>query len=90
MDFLEETFDRLGLMTGDLAPMKRFAVGAALGGAVAYGLKPSIAYDEEKGEWRPFGFKSSSAPAKPGDVDPTLMPAWLITVLPGVVFSVLI
>jgi len=89
---LENFADQFGLMQGELAPVKRFAVGAAVGGAIAYGLHPDVAFVKgPKGNWiaRPFGMGKGDA-STDNAVAPTLMPAWLITILPGVLFSVLI
>lgn len=81
---VEQVADRFGLMQGEMAPLKRFAVGSAIGYAIAYGLKPGVAFEE--GKQRPFGY------GKPGasGIPPTLMPAWLITVLPGAMFALFI
>lgn len=82
---LEQFADKFGLMTGDLAPMKRFAVGAGVGYVLGYVLKPGVAWSA--GKPRPFGY---GKPKDGSDLDPTLMPAWLITVLPGAAFALLV
>ena len=79
MDPIEDGFDKLGMMQGEAAPLKRGAVGALLGYGIAYGFKPSFAFDA-KGDPKPFGTKK-------GD---TLFPAWAIVIAPAIVFGVLI
>lgn len=79
MDPIEDGFDKLGMMQGEAAPLKRAAVGGVLGYAIAYGIKPSFAFDA-KGDPKPFGTKKGE----------TLFPAWGIVVLPAIVFGVLI
>jgi hypothetical protein len=79
MDPIEDGFDKLGMMQGEAAPLKRAAVGGVLGYAIAYGIKPSFAFDS-KGDPKPFGTKKGE----------TLFPAWGIVVLPAIIFGVLI
>ena len=78
MNPIEEGFDKIGMMQGEFAPFLRAGTGLLLGYAIAYGLKPSFAF--ENGKPKPFG-------TGPGE---TLMPPWLIMAAPAVIFGVLI
>jgi hypothetical protein len=79
IDPIEGVFDRLGMMQGEAAPLKRGAVGAVLGYGIAYGIKPGFAFDA-KGDPKPFGTKKGE----------TLFPAWAIVITPAIIFGVLI
>jgi hypothetical protein len=82
---IENGFDAVGAMQGEMAPLKRAAIGAALGAAVVYGIKPSVAYDKN-GVARPF---AGTATAGQKD-NATWLPYWAIIGIPAVVFSVFI
>ncbi len=81
---LENIFDALGMMQGDLDPLKRAAVGGAIGYGLAYGLKPNFAFDGNTP--RPWKVTASADEQK----DATWFPAWAIAALPAFVFGVLI
>ena len=85
MDPIEEIFDSVGLMQGDSAPLKRAAVGALLGYAIAYGLKPSFAFNDDDSA-KPFAGTASDA----DQANSTWFPAYAIVALPAIVFSVFI
>ena len=85
IDPLESVFDSVGAMQGELAPVKRMAIGAAVGYAIAYGVKPSVAFDEH-GVPRPF---AGTATAGQKD-NATWLPYWAIIGIPAVVFGVFI
>ena len=83
LDPLENAFDAVGAMQGEFAPLKRAAIGAAIGAGIAYGLKPAFAFDQTSGEPLPFALGSDAA-------NSTYFPYWAIIGLPAFVFSVLI
>lgn len=86
LDPAEEFFDAIGMMQGETAPLKRAAVGAALGYAVAYTMKPGFAFDPVTGKPRPW-----KVTAKGSDQDEaTWFPAWAFSVLPAFVFGAMI
>lgn len=78
MDLIEDQLDRFGLMQGEAAPLKRGALGAALGAVVAYGLKPEWAWNGD--EPRKFGFSHGE----------TWFPVWAIVAAPAIILGVLI
>lgn len=79
---IEDALDRVGLMQGSMAPTKRALVGAAVGAAVVYGVKPTSMWNGDKMKpWTPF--------AKKGE-DSTWLPGWLAISIPAVVLGVLI
>jgi len=88
---IERGFDAIGMMQGELAPVKRAAVGAGIGYAIAYGMKPGFAFmpdpsDPTKKIPRPF-----TGTAKKSEMQQsTYFPAWAIVAAPAVIFSVLI
>jgi len=84
IDPMERIFDSMGMMEGSLAPMKRAAVGVALGYAIAYGTHPAVAFDEKTFKPRPWLVTNPEAP------DGTWVPAWLIVITPALIFSVAI
>jgi hypothetical protein len=80
----ENFFDSIGCMQGPSAPLKRAAIGAGLGYAIAYGLKPNFAF--KNGEARPWKVTASGDDA----ADATWFPAWAIAVFPAFVFGAMI
>lgn len=82
---LEDALDAVGLMQGDAAPLKRAAVGAAIGAGIAYGLKPAFAFDAT-GNPKPFYFAATDAEK----ANSTFFPDWAIVALPAFVLGVLI
>ena len=80
----ENFFDAIGCMQGPSAPLKRAAVGAAAGYAIAYGLKPNFAF--KNGEPRAWKVTASGEDA----ADATWFPAWAIAALPAFVFGTMI
>lgn len=86
LDPAEEFFDAIGMMQGETAPLKRAAVGAAVGYAIAYTMKPGFAFDPTTGKPRPWKVTASGA-----DQDKaTWFPAWAFSVLPAFVFGAMI
>lgn len=57
----EKFFDSLGLMQGEYSPIGRAAVGAALGSAVIWAVRPSFAFDKS-GNPLPWGKDGTSVP----------------------------
>jgi len=91
LDPAEKMFDHLGMMQGDLAPVKRAALGAAIGYAISYGLKPKFAWmadpaDASKKIPRPF----SATASKDQSQIATWFPSWAIVAAPAIIFGVLI
>jgi len=86
LDPAENFFDALGMMgPSEAAPLKRAAVGAGLGYALAYGIKPQFAFDKDG---KPLPWKVT---AKGADQDnATWFPAWAIVALPAFVFGAMI
>lgn len=89
LDPLENAFDAVGAMQGPSAPLKRAAIGAALGAAIAYGLKPDFAWNKVNGKaTTPKVWSATASQAdKPNS---TWFPVWAIIGIPAVVFSTLI
>lgn len=57
----ENFFDSIGLMRGDYAPVGRAAVGAAVGSALMWSIRPSFAFDKS-GNPIPWGKDGTSVP----------------------------
>lgn len=84
LDPIEDTLASVGLMEGDAAPLKRAAVGAALGYAFATLVQPDFAYKD--GKARPFALT-----AKAEDKDlATYFPVGAIVAIPAFILGVLI
>lgn len=79
MNPIEDGFDKIGMMSGEFAPLLRAGTGLLIGYGIAYGLKPNFAFDAA-GNPRPFGV----------GVGQTLLPPWLIMAAPAFIFGVLI
>lgn len=84
MEAIEDGLNHLGLMQGDLAPLKRGLVGGAAGALVVYGFKPAFMFNPD-GSARPFAL---GHPDKSGN--PTWFPYWLGIAAPAVILGVLI
>lgn len=82
MDPIESVMDSMGLMQGDLAPAKRTIVGASIGAAAVFTIKPSISFNSD-GSIRPWSMMSEEANA-------TSVPWWVFTAFPAFVLGVLI
>lgn len=86
---LEGAFNAVGAMQGDLAPVKRAAIGAALGYGIAYYVQPKFAWMKDNtGKMVPKPF-AGTATKDQKDVA-TWFPTWAIIGAPAVIFSVLI
>lgn len=79
---VEDVLDSVGLMEGAAAPLKRTAVGLALGGIVVFGLKPALFFNTD-GSLRPWSMMSADPNATP-------VPWWVGVAFPAVVLGVLI
>jgi len=62
------------------SPIGRACAGMAVGGAIAFGLKPSVSFNAD-GSTRPWVLTDSKAP------NPTLLPYWAWVLVPGVIFG---
>ncbi len=82
---LEAGFDAIGAMQGPMAPLKRAAIGAALGAAIVYGIKPGFVYKGDS--FRPFVLTASTDAEK---ADATWFPYWAVIGVPAAMFSLLI
>lgn len=86
IDPIENIFDSVGLMgPSEAAPLYRAAVGAGLGYGIAFGLKPSFAFNDD-GSAKPFAATASVA----DQAGATWFPAWAIVAIPALFFSVLV
>lgn len=72
---IEQVFSPLGLMSGDGAILKRFALGAVLGGVVVVLIKPSAMFDDA-GNARPWSFLMSEGQQQLSTAAPTSIP-WI-------------
>lgn len=81
---LENAFDAMGAMQGEMAPLKRAAIGGAVGYAVLEIFKPGVAYDDA-GNRRPFAL-GADKDTKEG----TYFPWWAFVAVPAFVSGVLI
>lgn len=83
LDPLESMMDSLGLMQGSMAPLKRAALGTALGAALVWGIRPTAVFKADGKTFRPFKLTS-------GDKDATWTPWWLVAGAPGVLLGVFV
>jgi hypothetical protein len=85
LDPIERGLDSIGLMQGSMAPLKRTAVGGAIGYAYAFGMKPAFAFNKDGSpkEW------SLTASTKDSGKT-TLFPWWAIVATPAIILGVLI
>lgn len=85
MEPIEEALDKVGLMQGNAAPLKRTIVGGAVGYAVMEMWKPAWAYNSQ-GD--PYVW-SVTNPQKDKSLT-TPVPYWLAALVPAFVLGVLI
>lgn len=83
---IEKVFDSVGMMQGDMAPLKRAATGAAIGAAIVYGLQPDFLYDKVNKKYKVFAGTATKDEA----ADATWFPWWAVIGIPAAVFGVLI
>ena len=83
---LEEVFDAVGAMQGEMAPLKRALIGGAVGAAIVYGFKPSICFDKVTHLPRPWALTAQGAEKDKA----TWLPYWMVIGIPAVVFSTFI
>jgi hypothetical protein len=84
VDPLERGFAAVGAMEGELAPLKRAAIGGLIGYAFVSVFKPGVAFDEA-GKARPFALGNDDKSS-----DPTYFPEWMFVALPAFICGVLI
>lgn len=90
---IEGVFDSVGMMQGDMAPVKRAAVGAAIGYAFAYGVQPKFAFMPDPTNPKkkiPKKFTFGATKEEVDNKETTYFPAWAIVAAPAIIFSVLI
>ncbi len=85
LDPVEEALDKVGLMQGPSAPLKRTIVGGAIGYGVMELWKPLWAYDAS-GAPLPWRFTN---PNKDKNLT-TMVPYWMAALVPAFVLGVLI
>lgn len=83
---IENGLDQIGLMRGDLAPLKRTLVGFGVGWGVLALWKPEFAYDADDGHALPWRVTNKHMDPK----QTTMMPWWLAASIPALVLGVLI
>ncbi len=86
LDPLENALDSVGLMQGEMAPLKRTALGAAIGFGVMGLWKPSWAYGSDH---KPYPWSVTAPKDTPADKK-TKVPYWMAALVPAVVLGVLI
>jgi len=74
---VENVFDSMGAMRGNVAYVKRAAIGAGLGYVAMETIRPSFAYYDD-GTARPWAFSTmgSTADAATGQLHSTYVPWW--------------
>lgn len=82
-DYLEKSFDFLGLMRGDWAILKRFIFGAGIATIAIMWVQPNFAF--VGGQFRPWKALSDSE-----DVPSTWFPWWMAVSLIGLIPAVFI
>lgn len=83
---IEDGLDKLGMMQGDAAPLKRFLLGTAIGYALVELWKPGFAFDPKDGHEYPWRVTHKDLPKD----QTTMMPWWLAASIPGLALGVLI
>jgi hypothetical protein len=86
IDPIEDVLDKVGLMQGEMAPLKRAVVGGAIGYGVISMWKPSWAYDPDDHHAYPWTVTHRSMERS----QTTMMPYWLASLIPAVILGVLI
>jgi hypothetical protein len=81
MNPLEGSLDAIGLMRGDMAPLKRFLFGTAVAYGVVIAIQPQSMFIQ--GQARPWSLTSPEAEA-------TNTPHWLIPVTVGAALALFI
>ena len=81
IDPIEELMDKMGMMQGEYAPLKRAAFGSTVGAALTWTIKPTVAFEGDKP--RPWKLQSK-------DPDATYITWWMLAMFPGVILGVFI
>lgn len=90
-DALESFFDSLGLMTGELAIIKRMVFGAGVATGIAWLVKPAIMFDKNTGVARPWTyFQSKDENQNNNKLEPTSFPWFVAPIIGAFVLGVLI
>lgn len=79
---IESVLDSVGLMEGQLAPLKRATVGAVIGAGLVFVIKPKLAFTTD-GNLRPWAAVSDDPTA-------TTIPWWAMVAVPVVILGILI
>lgn len=82
LDPLEDGLDKLGMMQGEYAPLKRTVFGTAVGSAVVWYTKPNIAF--KNGKPRPWKVTEGT------NDDATWTPWWVLGAFPGILLGIFI
>jgi len=85
---VENALDSVGLMQGEMAPLKRTALGAAIGFGVMGLWRPSWAYAPGP-NGKPYPWSVTAPKGTPDDAK-TKVPYWMAALIPAVVLGVLI
>lgn len=85
MEQIEDALDSVGLMQGDLAPLKRTLVGGAIGYFVVTTMQPTWAYTKDG---KPKEWAITSTSEVPDAT--TMVPWWMAAAVPAFVMGVLI
>lgn len=90
-DFIERFLDSLGLMTGELAVVKRMVFGAGVGTGLVWLIKPAIMFDRNTGVARPWTyFQAKDENQNNNKLDPTMFPWFVAPIIGAFVLGVLI
>lgn len=90
-DALEGFFDSLGLMTGELAVVKRMVFGAGVAMGIVWLMKPAIMFDKNTGVARPWTyFQSKDENQNNNKLEPTSFPWFVAPIIGAFVLGVLI
>ena len=81
IDPIEELMDKMGMMQGEFAPLKRAAFGSAVGAAVVWSVKPKSMFIGDKP--RPWSLNNKTSEA-------TMIPWWMAAMFPGIILGVFI
>lgn len=90
MDFLyggiEQIFDKMGMMRGQFAEIKRFTFGMVLTFGILYVVKPPIMFDD-KGSLKPWNILVIGSEEEKNS---TILPIWLAALIGGALPSLIV
>lgn len=81
LSIIEQFFDKLGMMKGDLAEIKRFSFGLIVSFGVLYIVKPPIMFTQE-GNIKPW---SLIVQGSEEEKNSTIVPIWLASLIGGTI-----